>query len=185
MTGTKRHSLKLRNHVNWRIGELPRARFHQRHGRLQAQPAGQMLEHFAITDGLRRRAAERPAGHQPANFGHQSGGEHGIHAAVDALAELGPRPIEHEHPAGGGRPRRIELLLALADRAAGLLVDFDGADDPPLVAGRQPAGRHRIDRREPLVQRFGASCRASAVSSDRSRQSAAGPANNPRSRALR
>ena len=137
LTATKRHSLRLRNQVSCRLANWRVSGFDQGNRLVERQPAGQVLADFTITHGLRGRASPGlTGGIQPLDFFDQPGGKHRVDAAIDALVQFGSRPIEHEHAAGTGRPRQVELLLPVANRPTGLFKHFDSPDNPPLVGGR-------------------------------------------------
>jgi len=120
---------------------------------LQRALALQVLDHLAIAQRLPRRPARWfLPGQQPSHFIDQAGPKHRLHPGVDPAAQLIGRPVEHKHPARFGRRSTGELLLPVADRAPGVLIDFQCPNDPADIVWMQSPSRLRVHLGQALVQ---------------------------------
>ncbi len=90
-TFTNRHSLRLRNQVAWRLASCRVWVFTSSTVVSQVLLCSAIIDNLGITDRLPGRFAQPTRiGKQAADFIDQSGGEHGLHAAVDAVLQFRP-----------------------------------------------------------------------------------------------
>ena len=100
-----------------------------------------------------RQPAQRP------NLVHQAGRDHVLDPRLDARIKLGARQLQAEHSGRAGRLRAVPgpgpFLLPGAERLAGQVPHFQGADDPPPVVGVQPRCGRGIDLGQALMENPG------------------------------
>ncbi len=115
--------------------------------------AAQVFEHLAIADRLACREPERfPLRRQPADLVDQTRLDHRLDPGFDSLVLFGSGALEDEDPALAGWGARLELHLLVADRLAGLAVDFERADQSPRVVGVNLRGGQRVDLLKAVVE---------------------------------
>ena len=152
-TRSSRHSLRLRNHVPCRLASCRVWSFTNATVSGKVRPALQVLDHFAITDGLPGGLAQGArAGEQPRTSSTRPAANIASTRRSMRAASSVPRRVEHEDAALAGRPPHGELPLQAADGLAGLLEDLDRPDQSPRVVGVQAAGGLRVHLGQPAVQ---------------------------------
>lgn len=124
-----------------------------REGIGRANRFGEIIHDFAVTHGLRRRAAEAAVtGEKPTNLLDKSCGKHGIDPCVNTLMKLFAWPGEDEDFTLAGGVAFIKVSLTMAEGFSRNAKHFQSPDNSPLVIGMKLGGQQWVDYLQTLVQ---------------------------------